>query len=226
MKNVAGYDVSRLMAGSMGCLGILLEATVKVVPVLRADLGVAFDIGRDRAGAFINDLRREGLPVSATCHDGQLLKIRFSAGEKEIAGLPRQLDKHYSFVAWQIMDESNYWTRLKEHDLPFFKEERELWRLSVPPQASFRELVESEDDLLTEWGGRQHWLKTKADPATVFETMASANGHATLFRKARQEKTAAIFQPLSAIHLEWHRQLKQAFDPAGILNPGKMYPEF
>lgn len=226
MKNVAGYDVSRLMVGALGCLGVILEATVKVIPRVQAELTAAFDIERQRGGAFINDLRRRGLPVTAASHDGYRQLVRFSAGRKEIDGLKAELASQYSFVPWQVHDDDSYWDGLREHKLPFFNTERDIWRLSVPADADIGDLAENEDDILTEWGGCLYWLKSDLAPDTIFSQMIHLNGHATLFRAGKQSDRDTVFQPLPSRNLDWHRRLKQAFDPAGILNPGKMYAEF
>jgi glycolate oxidase FAD binding subunit len=225
MKNVAGYDVSRLMAGALGCLGVILEATVKVLPGVQAELTVAFDIERRRGGIFINDLRRRGLPVTAASHDGLKQLVRFSAGRKEINGLKTELSRQYGFVPWQVHDEDSYWDRLREHKLPFFNTEGDIWRLSVPADADINNLADNEDDILTEWGGCQHWLKSDRDADSIFSTMAQHNGHATLFRAGKHSTRDTVFQPLPSLNGDWHRRLKQAFDPYGVLNPGRMYPD-
>ncbi len=226
MKNVAGYDISRLMVGSLGCLGIILEATVKVIPRARAELTVTFVIGRDKAGALVNDMRRNGLPVTADCHDGDRLLVRFSAGEREISGLPGQLEQHYSYIDWHVLEDIAFWSQLKNHALPFFTNDCDIWRLSVPASADIKNLVSGVHDILSEWGGCLHWLKTEASPEVVFSAMAACNGHASLFRHEKLRETGQVFQPLPEWHMNWHRQLKTAFDPVGILNPGRMYDGF
>lgn len=226
MKNVAGYDVSRLMVGAMGCLGVILEATVKVVPLAAAETSAVFTIARNKAPALVNAMRRQGLPVTGDCHDGNTLRVRFSAGEKEIAGIPARLSQHYSFLPWQPLDDAGFWSQLRNQALPFFDTERDTWRLSVPAGADLTALKAHDEDLLTEWGGCLHWLKTTENADTVFDTMAACNGHGALFRRGGQREDDRVFQPLSPLHQDWHRRLKQAFDPAGILNPGRMYAEF
>jgi len=225
MKNVAGYDVSRLMVGSLGCLGVILEATVKVVPRSQAQLTVAFAIGRDKAGALVNDMRRQGLPVTADCHDGDRLLVRFSAGEKEVARLPQQLAQHYSFVDWHRFEDDAFWGQLKNHQLPFFTDGRDVWRLSVPATADISSLSGRVHDVLSEWGGCLHWLKAEASAESVFAAMEACNGHASLFRQEVRRESVQVFQPLHDWHMNWHRRLKTAFDPVGILNPGRMYAD-
>lgn len=226
MKNVAGYDLSRLMVGSLGCLGIILEATVKVVPKSASEKTIAFMIERANATALINNLRREGLPVTASAYEGEQLLVRFSAGVQEIAVLDKHLETGYRFVDWQVFQDESYWQQLRDQQLPFFKTEKDIWRLSTPCQAELSALVAPGDGLLTEWGGALHWLTTEQNPDSIFDFMAGLDGHATLFRQGDTSRASRIFQPLPDIQLQWHRNLKKAFDPEGIFNPGHMYSEF
>jgi len=226
MKNVAGYDLSRLMAGSLGCLGVIVEATVKVVPKPPAEKSVAFMIDSANATALINNLRREGLPVTASAHTGEQLLVRFSAGALEINALEKHLETGYRFVDWQVFQEAGYWQRLRDHELPFFNTEKAIWRLSTPCLAELTAFIGTDDALLSEWGGALHWLTTTRDPDSIFAFMAICEGHATLFRQGDSPRAARLFQPLPAIQLQWHRNLKKAFDPAGIFNPGHMHTEF
>ena len=110
---------------------------------------------------------------------------------------------------------------IREQTDPFFAREAPLWRLSLPSHAPQVELPGAQ---LIEWGGALRWLKTNADAATVRAASARLGGHATLFRAT--EKAAAVFAPLPQVLARLHRELKNAFDPAGILNPGRMYAEF
>jgi len=226
MKNVAGYDVSRLMVGALGCLGVILEATVKVIPVPAAEMTVAFAISRSKSVALVNNLRSQGMPVTASVHDGQTLRVRFSAGRREIDSMEDQLEKHYSFVEWQRQDDNSYWPPLRHHELKGFDAEKDTWRLSTAPTADVSELATPDQPWITEWGGALHWLQTNATPDQVFDCLASQGGHATRFRRPDSQAQESIFQPLSPLHMTWHKQLKQAFDPENILNPGRMYAEF
>lgn len=223
MKNVAGYDVSRLMAGSMGCLGIILDVTLKVIPSTKAEKSIVFTIEPDRSLAFINDLRKRGLPLSASCQLSDQLMVRFSAGIKEIAGLENRLTEHYSFIEWFEADDHAFWENLREHKLPFFDQARTLWRLSLPADVDVYGLVDNPENVLTEWGGCLHWLKTTKPATDIFKHAADNNGQATLFRYLQTETPDNIFQPLAPPLAQWHKNLKAAFDPLSILNPGKMY---
>lgn len=225
MKNVAGYDVSRLLVGSLGCLGVLLDITVKVIPAPKAETSVTFTIERDNGAAFVNDLRRQGLPVTAACQcDARTLQVRFSAGREEIATLPAMLDRHYGFVPRRDGGDPDFWRRLREHQLPFFDAHgHSLWRLSVPVDTAIGSLGIAGEDLLSEWGGALHWFRSDRERGDIFAQAAALNGHATCFRPAGPAPPGDVFQPLADSVLAWHERLKQAFDPAGLFNPGRMY---
>lgn len=225
MKNVAGYDLSRLMVGSMGCLGIILEATLKVVPMPAGELTLRFGVEEQGVAAFINLLRRNSLPVTASSHDGEWLRVRFSGGDSELAALPSQLDRLTGFVDRKAEDQDDYWLQLKEHKLPFFSAQRNLWRLSVP--AATKPLPVPGTGLI-EWGGALRWLASDAPANDIFELAARHGGHATLFRadSYRGADVTRRFQPLQPALLSWHKSLKAAFDPDNLLNVGRMYPEF
>ena len=113
------------------------------------------------------------------------------------------------------------WSGIREHSDAFFAGEAPLWRLSLPSHAPQIELPGAQ---LIEWGGALRWIRTNADAATVRAAAARAGGHATLFRAA--DKSAGAFTPLPPAGTRLHRELKSAFDPAGIFNPGRLYPEF
>ena len=223
MKNVAGYDLSRLMAGSLGCLGVILEATVKVQPRPRAERTFRFDLGSERVAQFINNLTAMGCPVSASCHDGAGLAVRFSAGEREIAGLEAALRHRFGFLDFEEELLANFWVELREQRSEFFSPGKgNLWRLSLPPGAPAPEL---EGEVLVEWNGALRWLRSDCPPRQVFERTASLQGSAALFRCRKSGAVESLFQPLPPPLMNWHRQLKNAFDPTGILNAGRMYRE-
>lgn len=225
MKNVAGYDNSRLMVGSLGCLGLILDATVKVVPKPKAERSFRFAIAQDRLTAFINNLTHKGFPVSASCQHDKHLVLRFSAGEQEISKLDSSLQQHVGAMDFEEELMTSYWHNLREQRSSFFAGDADIWRISLAPNTAKLELS---GDTLIEWNGALRWLKTNSSDQTIFKKVASKNGSATLFRQGKfrtgkPEMAESIFQPLSPALMNWHRQLKKAFDPAGIFNPGRMY---
>lgn len=219
MKNVAGYDVSRLMVGALGCLGIILEATVRVLPQPGAERSFRFDITEDKIAVFINKLTGMGYPVSANVHDQKSLVVRFSAGVQEIENLGASLKQEFPYIEIAEEKRPRFWQELRDQNTEFFNTESDIWRLSVPADSK----LDVKGETLSEWNGAQRWLKTGAGAAAVFDSASKVNGSATLFRTSGSESVGSIFQPLSPALMNWHSRLKNAFDPSRILNPGRMY---
>jgi glycolate oxidase FAD binding subunit len=217
MKNVAGYDLSRLIAGSLGTLGLILEASLKVLPRPAAELTLKLEMPEERAIETLNRWAGQPLPISASAwHDGDLA-VRLSGAASAVHAAAENLDG-------ERVDEAQaarFWSSLREQTAPFFDGDAPLWRLSVRSHAPRIELPGAQ---LIEWGGALRWLRTRADAATVRAAASRAGGHATLFRGG--DKSAGVFAPLAPESARLHRELKAAFDPAGILNPGRLYPDF
>lgn len=222
MKNVAGYDLSRLMAGSLGCLAVILEATVRVSPVPRAERTLRFATGQEGVAPLINTLIESGLPVSASCHDGQSLTVRFSGYEGEIAGLDEALQQQADISGFEEVASPDYWLQLREQRTAFFNGNDDIWRLSLAPDTR----LDLPGETLVEWHGALRWLKTDVQAETIFDSLGKANGSAALFRSTGPDRPDSIFQPLSPALLNWHRQLKDTFDPLHVFNRGRMYREF
>jgi glycolate oxidase FAD binding subunit len=212
MKNVAGYDVSRLMAGALGTLGVLLEVSVKVLPVPAAEVTLVQEMDDGSAITTMNRLAGRPLPLSAACHLEGRLYLRLSGSLSGVRAACETLGGEEV--------PKDFWVGLREHDLPFFAGEAALWRLSVPPAAPPLDLPGA---WILDWGGAQRWLRSGADTATVRAATAAAGGHATLFRGG--DRDGEVFHPLSPPVAELHRRLKAAFDPKRILNPGRLYPD-
>lgn len=212
MKNVAGYDVSRLMAGSFGCLGLVTEVSLKVLPKPRQSRSLRLEMSAERALAQLAEWGREPLPISAACHDGQALHLRLEGGEGSVAAAAARF-------GGDALDDG-YWDDLREQRLPFFAGPGPLWRLSLPPLVASLRLP---GEQLLDWGGAQRWLKSDIDAASLRAAVSDAGGHAVCYRGA---PPSGPFHPLSPGLLRYHRQLKAALDPQGIFNPGRMYAEF
>ena len=218
MKNVAGYDVSRLLTGSLGTLGLILEVSVKVLPKPVAQQSLQFSMTEAEALHQINAWGGQPLPISASCWYQGRLTVRLS-------GARAAVDAAIIKMGGEVLaDADAFWDQLREHQMAFFADTDSaegLWRLSVP---STTPVLQLPGETLTEWGGAQRWLKTTADATTIRATAEAAGGHATLFRGG--EKSVGVFHPLKAPVAGIHRRLKASFDPAGIFNPHRMYPDF
>jgi glycolate dehydrogenase FAD-binding subunit len=212
IKNVAGYDVSRLMAGALGTLGVLTEISFKVLPQASAEATLAFELDELSATAQANRWAGQPLPLSATSWEAGVLRVRLSGAASAVRAAKQRMGGQ------DLGDASAYWTELREHRLPFFKPAAPLWRVSVPQTTAPLDLGGPQ---LVEWGGGLRWLAANVDAQGVRGAAQRAGGHATLFRGG--DKSVGVFHPLAPAILKIHRRLKAAFDPAGILNAGRLY---
>lgn len=215
MKNVAGYDVSRLLAGSLGTLGAIMEVSLKVMPRPQAEASVQLALGQDQALARMNEWGGQPLPISGSAWHNGVLSIRLSGAHAAVQAARARIGGD----VMPEMDAAALWRDLREHRHAFFAgEDVPLWRLAVPTVASPLPHIGAQ---LIEWGGGQRWLRG-GDPAQTMRAMAAQHGgHATLFRGGPRED--GVFQPLAPAVHAIHRNLKNTFDPAGIFNPGRMY---
>jgi len=212
MKNVAGYDVSRLLTGSMGTLGVLLNISLKVLPRPVAEATVRFDMGETQALAAMNRWAGQPLPLSASCYHDHVLTLRLSGAARAVQAAQDKLGGS------MVEAGASFWRGVREQEMDFFKTDLPLWRLSLP---SVTPPVNLPGIQLIEWGGALRWWKTDADAQTVRNAAAAAGGQASLFRGA--DKSTGVFHPLPAPLLQIQKKLKHAFDPHGIFNVGRMY---
>lgn len=214
IKNVAGYDVSRLMVGALGTLGLLTEVSLKVLPQPAAETTLQFEF--DEAGAILEMNRWAGqpLPLSATTWHAGLLTVRLSGAQSAVHAAQARLGGK------PLHDAAAFWQRLRDQATPFF-DKRPLWRLAVKPTTPPLELDGTE---WIEWGGAVRWLASSLPAPALREAARAAGGHATLFRGDAPADGA--FAPLTPALLRLHHALKQRFDPRGIFNRGRLYPGF
>lgn len=217
MKNVAGYDVSRLTVGALGTLGVILDVSLKVLPIPAAETTLRLAVGPEEAITLMNQWAGKPLPITATAYRAGSLAVRLSGAPSAVAAGAKKIGGD----AMDAEQARQFWTDLREHRTPFFAGDQPLWRLSVksttPP-------IDLGGPQIIEWGGALRWLRSDADPGRIRDVAAQSGGHATLFRAGH--KAAAVFHPLSPVLAKLHRRLKEAFDPEGILNPGRLYPDF
>lgn len=215
MKNVAGYDLSRLMTGAYGTLGIILEVSLKVVPMPEFEMTYCIDMTLEKALEKMRDLSVKATPVSATCYDGKQLFIRLSGNKSTIAESAKRL----GFDEYAQGD--SFWRELRDYKASIFNTDKPIWRLSVPNTST---LELNDDTFLIEWGGGLYWLHSEREPKDIYDLASRAGGHAMLFNGG--DRTKEIFQPLEEGLFNLHKGLKKAFDPYSILNPEKMYAMF
>lgn len=213
MKNVAGYDLSRLTAGALGTLGVILEASIKALPLPRMETTVSLQMPQAEAIRTMNTWAGKPLPITATCHmEGRLFA--------RLAGALPAVEAARSKLGGDPVPEAErFWRDMREHRLEHFARAGTLWRLSIAPTAPPIELPGTQ---LVEWNGALRWIATDVAAERVRAAAAAAGGHATLFRAAG--KVGPVFQPLPPAMLALHKRLKAVFDPRGILNPGRLYP--
>jgi glycolate oxidase FAD binding subunit len=216
MKNVAGYDVSRMIAGTLGTLGLIAEVSLKVLPRPPAQASLRLEMTLERAIEAMNRWAGRPLPISAsTWHDGELT-VRLSGSQAALRGARQAIGG----ASLDSVQAEAFWRAIREHTHAFFAGGEPLWRVALPSAAGALAL---EGRTLVEWGGGLRWLRSAAPAGAVREATRALGGHATLFRAA--DKSAGAFMPLAPPLERLHRELKKAFDPAGILNPGRLYPE-
>jgi glycolate oxidase FAD binding subunit len=216
MKNVAGYDVSRLLAGSLGTLGLIAEASIKVLPRAPLEATVQLKMTEERAIEALNRWAGQPLAISGSAWAGGDLGVRLSGAEAAVRAAALKIGGEPVAGA----QAAAFWAGVREQTDPFFAGDEPLWRIAVPPATPPLRLPGRQ---MIEWGGGLRWLKSAAEPQVVREAASRARGHATLFRAERRSGEA--FSPLGEVQMRLHRSLKAAFDPAGILNPGRLYAQ-
>ncbi|WP_088279405.1 glycolate oxidase subunit GlcE [Ideonella sp. A 288] len=220
MKNVAGYDVSRVLAGSMGTLGVILEVSLKVLPVAPATTTLRFETDEAAALRQLNQWGGQPLPIHATAWWNGMLVVRLSGAAAAVESATAKLGGEVIEPALA----AGFWAGLRDHTDEFFASADRavaagatLWRLSLPQVAPPMQLS---GEHLVEWGGAQRWVVTTAPAATLREVTMRLGGHASVFRG---DKAAGVFTPLSAPLARIHREMKTAFDPDHVFNPGRLY---
>lgn len=213
MKNVAGYDVSRLLTGSLGTLGLLLEVSLKVLPKPYAETSLRLQMTEAEAIRRLNVWGGQPLPISASAWCDGALVLRLSGAKAAIVAAQQT-------IGGEEISGDDFWLAMREQSNEFFAQSPTLWRLSLPSTAAPMALGEQ----LIEWGGAQRWLRSDAPAAVIRDAAVQAGGHATLFRGG--DKNAGVFQPLAPAVGRIHQNMKNAFDPDGIFNPGRMYTQY
>ncbi len=213
IKNVAGYDVSRLMTGAMGTLGVLLDISFKVLPLPAAEVTLQFALDEAAAIQRVNEWGGRPLPLSATSWHENVLRVRLSGAASGVKAAREKLGGELIDAAAA----ATFWADLRDHRAVFFQGGEPLWRVSLPSAALPLNLNMPQR---IEWGGALRWLRGDTDARALRDQVAALGGHVTLFKNG--DKSAGVFHPLPTKLAAIHRNLKAAFDPANILNRGRM----
>lgn len=213
MKNVAGYDLSRLMAGAYGTLGVLLEVSLKVLPVARTQVTRVFEHTAAQALQQISDWQRKPWPITGAYWEDGKTYLR-------LAGATSSVESACEKLGGETLDDDRpFWRAVREHERPFFAQsDRPLWRISLPPAAP---MLDIDGECVIDWGGAQRWVQTDMEAVALRRVAKEAGGHATVYRGQAQPR----FHPMGESILALQQRLKKSMDPAGILNPGRIYPE-
>jgi glycolate oxidase FAD binding subunit len=214
MKNVAGYDVTRLMTGARGTLGVLLDVSIKVLPVTEQQVTIESSLDLADALATMLTMKGSNYPVTAACYHEGRLSLRLSGSETGL--LPVIADIKGDRV------DNGVWDQLRDQRHPYFDTDT-LWRLAVPAGTP---ALDIDGDWLYDWAGEQRWLKTSANAADIRESVARHGGHAQLYKAPRElQQSAGVEHPLTKKISQLHTDIKHSFDPHGIFNPGRLYPD-
>jgi glycolate oxidase FAD binding subunit len=213
MKNVAGYDVSRLMAGSLGTLGILLDVSLRVAPASDSEITLQFNCDVKEAMQKCHAWCAQALSLSAVCYTNETLYVRLSGSGAAIASAQAKLGGIEA-------EGSTFWNELNEHQLPFFNNNMPLWRVSV---AATSHELNIKGESIIDWAGAQHWITSSESENEIRNKVEQLGGHANLFRNGDENNEA--LHPLNGKLKQLHLNLKQVFDPFGILNFGRMYTD-
>lgn len=208
MKNVAGYDVARLVAGAWGTLGPIAELALRVAPRPACRRSLAWGVDETRALALLAGFARTSLPLAGACHDGECLRVRLAGSEAAVDAALAALEPDSS------EDDLSFWRDLRDFRLGFFGDPRPLWRLSVPPATAPMSLP---GIVLTDWGGAQRWLKTEADATVVHAAARRHGGYAQAFFA----DPATAQGTLAPVQARLQARLRAAFGAEGLFNPGR-----
>lgn len=212
MKNVAGYDVSRLLTGSFGTLGLMLDISVKVLPIPDTEKTLRLEMNEANAIETMNRWAGQPLPLSATCFVGNSLYVRLSGAASAVAAAAKQ-------IGGEAIDDEEFWPSIREQSHPFFNNAHELWRLSVKSTTAPLELGQT----LLEWNGSLRWICGDGALDEFHAAAAGAGGHATAFRP---ETRPAVIQKLPPAMVKLQKKIKYALDPEGLFGPHRLHDEF
>ena len=238
MKNVAGYDVSRLMPGSLGTLALLLEASVKVLPIPAATQSLRCSISQANALKILNEWAGQPLPLNASCWIGSSSKegeltLRLAGANAAVSSASTMMCNQLGAKVLQENDANTFWHDLREQKLSWFesfKQDDALWRLSLPANCPVLNFGSQFNPVtILEWHGQERWIQgpaTASTADTLFQQAMKSGGHATCFRHQGTEQferfTRLQSNPLTAGLELVQKRLRHSFDPFGIFTTGRL----
>ena len=212
MKNVAGYDVSRMQAGAMGTLGIITEVSLKIMPKPAATVTIKQEMDAATAIENMNRLSGQSKPLTGACWFDNHLYLR-------LAGARSAVDSTVSQWQGAALDDSDaFWSTLREQQLAYFLDATSLWRFSVKSSATH---MLPDEDWLIDWGGAQRWLRGDFATGKLEALAEAAGGQVSLYRGG--DRSHEVFHTQSEALQKIHQRLKHAFDPNGVFNPNRLY---
>lgn len=219
MKNVAGYDVSRVIPGSMGTLGIVTELSIKVMPVAPAEATLQFEMDVNKAISQSNEWLSKPLPISATFYDNGKLTVRLRGASAAVQAALKNMGGQ----ELPTEQAQTFWVSVRDQQHEFFNAEGDLWRMAVPPTTVDLAL---RGQSVHEWGSGLRWLRTDATftGEQIRAVAKRVGGHATLYRTANEAARVQAFQQPDAVMLKLQRRLKEQFDPAGVFSINRLSP--
>lgn len=226
MKNVAGYDVSRLQAGAMGTLGVMTEVSFKVLPKPALTATLCQSMSADDAVAIMNRLAGTPKPISGAAWVDDKLYIRLSGACRAVESTSEQWQKEWELDVLDTDKADAFWQRLRDQQLAFFNEtEKPLWRFSIKSTApSLPNNSQAEQSLLIDWCGSQRWLSGDYSHSELQEWAAQQGGEVSLYRDAQSGDAAKdVFYQADPVVQRIQSNIKQSFDPANIFNNGRLY---
>lgn len=216
MKNVAGYDLSRMMVRSQGTLGVILEVSLRLLPKPQKEITLTFESDQQAALKFFQESRLQQLPITASAWFNGQVFLRLSESDTTLAHAQQKLGFDL------FTDYDDFWTDLRDHRHHFFgRNDKPLWRLSLPPAT--KQISSIDDNQLIEWGGTQRWINSNAPPNIIQNVAASNNGYACMFKGNLPE--TPCFPALDKSLMTLHKQLKRNMDPNGIFSPRRIYSD-
>jgi len=213
MKNVAGFDLFRPMARSMGTLGVLLKIALRVLPQPESEKTLLHEENDESSALKKMSLwAGQSQAISAAAWDGHTIRIRLSGSLASIEHARTQ-------IGGEFPGDENWWQALNDFKLDFFQQSGRLWRVSLAPMSG---PVSEDRPQIIDWGGAQRWLKSDEAPEAIRLRARNLGGHAECFS---HDQAVSTYHPLEQNILALHQRFKASLDPAGILNPGRLYPD-